>query len=500
MWLSNKKCAVERPRLTMLRKSHFYVAIALLFALRILHFGPEIDAPHDWRQCDTAQYIWDFYHNGIDLLHPAVCWMGASDTLALEFPLPEAIVTLVQKVFGASIPLARLVFLCFFGGALFYLYKIADLLFGRQTAQLATLVYLALPLSIYYSRAIHIDFAAVLSAHAMLYYFLLAVQKRRWEYMLASSVAATLAFVIKVPYAFYFAIPMLFYAHQQKNLGWVFRTGLWYVPALAAFWLWQRHVNSINSASPNLDYILHFRKMTQSAGWYFGTFQQRFSLYPWKILLQRGVLEVVGIGGLVFFLAGMRNLKQIPQYQFLLYWILGLVIYMLLFFNLNFVHNYYQIPLLAPVAILCALGLQNLANNKPLKLLLGGSLLFVANWIYAEMNYYEIATDHVEIGQLIQQNTPDSALVIVTYQNLDCRNPKILYRAKRRGWSVEETALKPEVIQRLHKEQNAQLWVYTGSRLPLETTNLSSKLPQPRVFLLNSSDQKVYIFDLNLLK
>ena len=75
--------------------------------------------------------------------------MGASDTLALEFPLPEAVVAAAYRIFGESIFLARLIFLGFFAGTLYYFYKIANLLFGRELAQIATLVYLALPLSIF---------------------------------------------------------------------------------------------------------------------------------------------------------------------------------------------------------------------------------------------------------------------------------------------------------------------------------------------------------------
>ena len=130
-----------------LPKFIFPIALTLLLTLRRLHLTPEIDAPHDWRQCDTAHYIHDFYQNGIDLLHPKVCWMGASDTLALEFPLPEAIVAAAYQVFGEHLPLARLIFLGFFVGAVFYFFKISALLFGEPLAQLATLVYLFLPFS-----------------------------------------------------------------------------------------------------------------------------------------------------------------------------------------------------------------------------------------------------------------------------------------------------------------------------------------------------------------
>ena len=159
-------------------------------------------------------------------------------------------------------------------------------------------------------------------------------------------------------------------------------------------------------------------------------------------------------------------------------------------------HNYYQLPLLAPVAILCARGLQTASAAKPLRLLLFFGFLAVANWIYCEKNYYQVAYDHVEAGRLIRENTPDSALVIVTYQNLDCRNPKILCRALRRGWSVEEAALKPEVITRLRAEQGAQCWVYIGAGLPRQMQEYLAALPTPRVFDMSSVPQKLYIFDL----
>ncbi len=481
----------------MFRTSWFFWAVALLLALRLWHFGPEIDAPHDWRQCDTAYYIRDFSQNGIDLLHPAVCWMGRSDTLALECPLPELVVALAYRVFGESLPLARVVFLCFFIGALYYFYKTTHFLFGRPVAQLATLVYLALPLSIFYSRAIHIDFSVVFLAHAMVYYYLVGVEKRRWVYIVLSSLAAALAFAIKAPYAFYFFFPMAVYTIRQKAFWWTVRQGGFYGLALVSFWWWQQHVNTLNSAAPNLDYILHYHKMTQSASWYFGTLQQRLSPYHWWILLQRGVLDVAGVGGIVFFLLGWRRLGRLSNRAFLLCWMLGLAGYVLIFFNLNFVHNYYQIPLLAPLAVLVALGLQTAAAGKMRLLAVFFGLLVVVNVAYTEAYYFKISAEHVEIGRLIRENTPDSALVIVTYREMDCRDPRILVRARRRGWSVEEAALRPTVIERLRKEQGAQYWAYTGPVLPRDQWyGYLARLSEPRVFRLNSVPQRLYLFEL----
>ena len=112
------------------------------------------------------------------------------------------------------------------------------------------------------------------------------------------------------------------------------------------------------------------------------------------------------------------------------------------------------------------------------------------------MCYFKISADHVEIGRLIEENTPDDALVIVTYQKMDCRDPRILYRARRRGWSVEEAALRPEVIGRLHREQGARFWAYAGAEPPQHIRGYLDSLPRPQVFDVSSVSQKLYIFDL----
>ncbi|MBK8557243.1 MAG: glycosyltransferase family 39 protein [Lewinellaceae bacterium] len=474
----------------------FPVAIILLFLLRFLHFGSAIDAPHDWRQSDTAFYIQDFYENGIDVLHPRVCWMGANNTLALECPLPEALIAAAYRVFGPSIPLARLLFLLLFAGAVYFFYKVIALLFGSELARWASLVYMALPLSIYYSRAVHIDFSAIMLSHAMVYYYLLGVHHRRWAFLLLSSVAASLAFVIKAPYAFYFALPMLAYAAHTKSLKWVLQRAWVYALAFGCFWAWQTHATALNSVSPNLDYILHFRKFDNNLSWYFGTLQQRLTAYHWKVLLQRGVLEVCGLGGIFFSLFGFRRLQNLPNVRILLWWIVGLAAYVLIFFNLNVVHNYYQLPLLAPVAVLCARGiLSNSGTKQQFAPLLFG-LLLTANWLYAEHYYYQIDTDCQEIAQTIRVNTPDTSLVIVSYKDMDCRNPKILYPAQRRGWSVEETALKPLVIERLRDEEQANIWVYIGEKLPSNMKGFTQNLSLPQVFELNGGAEKIFLFDL----
>jgi 4-amino-4-deoxy-L-arabinose transferase-like glycosyltransferase len=423
--------------------------------------------------------------------------MGKTDTLALEFPLPEAIVAVSYQILGESIPLARLVFLLFFIGAVYYFHKINVVLFGSYLARIATIVYLALPLSIYYSRAIHIDFSVLFFVHSMVYYFIIGVQRRSTKPIFISVLAACFAFTIKAPYAFYWAIPMLWFALHQKALGWIFRFLGLYLLSIACFYLWQRQVAFVNSQSPNLDYILHYHKMVDNTGWYFGSWQQRFSPYPWWVLLQRSVLEVAGLGGIIMFVLGWIKIRELPHFQFLLYWFGGLIVYIMIFFNLNFIHNYYQIPLLAPCAIIIARGIQWLGSHHLHWAWISLGFLGVVNVGYSEASYFVKQPLYEEVGSLIKANTPDSSLVIITFETMDCRNPQILYRARRRGWSIEEAALKPEVIQRLKREQGAHFWAYAGADLPTSIIQADIlRLADPQGFELNVPGIKLYLFDL----
>lgn len=478
-------------------KKYFVFFTLILLVLRFLHFGPELEAPHDWRQCDTAHYCRDFYENGLDLLHPKVCWMGNRDTLALEFPLPEAIVALGYRFTGESILLARLFFFLFFGLSVFYLYQFTGLLWGTGMARISSLIFMGAPLSLFYSRAIHIDFFVVFCTHAMVYYFLSGLKNKRTITLILSSVFAALAFLVKPAYPFYWAIPLLYYVHYLRQWRWFLSRSIIFMLPLVLFFWWQHHVFTINNASPDWSYILHYHKMIQSPGWYFGHFKYRFQLYPWYILFLRSAGEVAGFAGGVLLIFGLIRSKNIPQAGFLWSWLTGTGLYILVFFNLNVVHNYYQIPLVAPAAVLIGWGILSAAQNNQIKILSMSSAVVLVNFIYAEINYYGISHDHVEAGRIIQENTPEQALVIVTYGNLDCRNPQILYRAHRKGWSVEEAALNPTVLTRLRQEEKAAYWIYIGQDVPQSTFYaLPGSLIVVKSIPLKSVKKTAFIFKL----
>jgi 4-amino-4-deoxy-L-arabinose transferase-like glycosyltransferase len=450
----------------------FWLPAILLVGLRFLHLGPELDDPHFWRQSDTANYIWDYYQNGVDLLHPSVCWMGAHKTVIFEFPLPEAIVAWLYQALGPDLIWGRLFFLLVYLGGAIYFFKIVRHLTQAELAAVATLIYLTLPLGIVYSRAIHIDFSAVFCAHAMLYYVLRAVDRESRGLFLVAMLFAALGFMIKAPYVFFLALPAAGYIHFHSKWRFFLRsTPLLAIPVLS-FAAWQWHVVRVNSAMPDWSFIPEYHKMDNMGRWYFGLPEHRLEVPLWRLLWGRLKYEIAAIWGIPLLLIGL--VMRVWDYgtNVMRLWAAGSFMYLLIFFTLNVIHDYYQIPFLAPVAFFMALplfGLYQLAGSwSPVV----GRLILILCWgVFAihcirltegkSLNqgeqeyfgtYYREDELALKTGRLIREHTPEDALVIATFGGLDCRCPNILYTARRNGWSIGKQNLSVALLEQLRAE------------------------------------------------
>jgi hypothetical protein len=303
---------------------------------------------------------------------------------------------------------------------------------------------------------------------------------------------ASIGVLVKSPYFIMLIGPMIYIAHNNKAWLWMLKTSFLFLIPIVLLFFWQQHVYRMNNNSPDWDYILHYRKMTNNWGWYFGTLRQRLYWYNWYILFKRGVFEVTGLGGILFFILGCTKLFKKENFIWLL-WIIGGIFYVLLFFNLNVTHNYYQLPLMAPAAFLLAKGwdLMALHGSRFVLLAIGASIL--VNIIWSELTYYKINKEELKVARLVEDNTLPEDLPIITYNGMDCKNPKILARAKRKGWSIEENAVSPEVLQRLSQEEGARVWFYVSKSG--KPPNVDYPLTKPVVYLLDEV-RKLYIYSL----
>ena len=328
------------------------VCLLFLIGSRVPHLTGPVDDPHSWRQCDTANYARAFHKDGINLLRPSVCWMGNYKTVVLEFPFPETLMAIAYNLFGPNIAYARLITLLFFMGSAIYLFFVVKYLFDDHVAFIATAIYIILPLSLFYSRAVHVDFCAVFFAHAMVYYFLRGYEEKSLKFNLVGMLAACMAFLVKAPYVFYFVLPLLCFMLTRFNLKKISCFLLLISVPVILFIIWHLHVNRINSAAPDWFFIPGYGKFVNMANWYYGPLVMRWDSRIWKTLLRRLQFEVVSKTGAYLFFLGLIGSfikyitlkKRRRSLLFLWTWLAGVFCYLLIFLNLNNIHNYYQIP------------------------------------------------------------------------------------------------------------------------------------------------------------
>lgn len=485
--------------------SYFLIAILFLgLSTRFLHFGTKIEDPHSWRQSDTAQYIWNFYTDGIDLFHPGVCWMGAHKTVILEFPLHQAFSASLYFLLGPRHKYARLITFIFFLVSLGYFFLILKRLFHESFALLATSMLSWLPLGIYYSRAIHIDFSAVAFGMMGFYYFLAWVESKRSKQLYISIIGFVLGFLIKAPYIFLFAFPLVYYISLYQHWKRVFSVIYLLATPIIAFILWRWHVVNVNQAAPDWFFIPGYVKFTEMSDWYFGSIAQRKDTYVWSVLAKGFLFHTVTPAGFVPFLLGLiiwRPTRSTFHPIFLQIWWWSAALYGLLFFNLAYFHDYYHIPFLFPSVALISLAMfYFLATFSffPVHLRYGLCMLYITVFAYqafqySEKTYYKLDEQIIQAGKVVQAHTEEASLIITSAPLMDCRNPNWLYRARRLGWSIMPQHLSHSLID--HLQEEGATYIATLSS-PLVDSLLPQTLDLTKLPLSLEKADTVYLYSL----
>lgn len=432
-----------------------FVLILVALLLRAPHMGEAIDSPHTWRQCDTAQYIHAFFTDGIDLLHPSVCWMGNHRTVILEFPLPEAVTAVAYHLFGPSHVTARWVTLIFFMGSTLFLFLFVRSITDRATAGLAVVLSMILPLALFYSRAIHIDYAALFFVHAMAWLWAEAIRKNSVRFLWLGSAPAAMALIIKAPYVLPFVPVLIWMSITRRRWPLVLKNAPALIAPAAIFIAWQWHAMAVNGSAPDWSFIPTYRRFTDNSHWYFGALSMRQNLAHWLTLGHRIVFEVTGLIGLVLALIGFWVSAAERRWD-LFMWLAGAAVGIVLFFNLNVMHNYYQVPLVGLASVAIALGIRHLATLIPARWEVQHGILLILVLIvgaecvkWSEKNYYTILEPIRSAGLAIGTVVPEGELVVTSFGGLDPRSPHLLYRARRYGWSIPIHDLNPNLLDRL---------------------------------------------------
>ncbi len=171
---------------TWLPRIRLVVFLGLL--VRVPTFFSPVTAHHGWRQTQTAWTIRQFARYGIDWLRPEVPIFGFRSQVVYEFPLFQAMASLLAKTGLSSVLAGRLTCLASFCVATWMTFVIGRKLLGARRALIGAAIFGLSPFSLYWSTSVMIDYLvlslALVMVWAMLKWF--DHHDARWPFVAAA--------------------------------------------------------------------------------------------------------------------------------------------------------------------------------------------------------------------------------------------------------------------------------------------------------------------------
>ncbi len=444
----------------------FIILLALL--VRSYHITSPTDGIHIFRQTQTAGLIRDYYRDGIDLFYPRVISLGAPGYIVLEFPLYQAVAALLYKILSPELLWARVLSIFCSLLSIVFIYRITIKFIDQKSAIFASLFFAFMPLNIFYNRVPMPDSMTILFSLIMFDFLIEGIDNKKYILLFIGIVAGCFGLMMKSPNVAPLYLPIIYMTYKRdKNIR-----SFANIRFLSAFLipitmmvLWQHHANSVNemyvstSKYPEGLYSSIAIRLHPFNTWYFGTLAQRLDPQNYVIILGRIFRDMLSVVGLLFFAVGLYALMKKKLGAFFYIWLFSVLCSMMVIFNLNVIHNFYQLPLTPLLSIFCGIGcayLHDVVKNKKIALLVTAGLICVYLFMsmkIAKNRFFVLGeSDLIAVGQYIDNHTEKDVMIATSMPDSDLWNPMLLYYSDRHGFTVPHKRINNEMITYLRSE------------------------------------------------
>jgi 4-amino-4-deoxy-L-arabinose transferase-like glycosyltransferase len=403
---------------------------------------------HPFRQTQTAYPAVLFSEQGIDLLHPTLPVLGRPFEVPFEFPLFQAFASLVMDAGIRPDPALRITGLAFFLATAALIYLIVRRLAGIPGAVAATLVFVASPFGLVWSRTSMIEYLATAAVLAWVLCWLIWVDRRRWGWLVGAVAAGVVAAMVKITTAAFWGLPIvaLFFAVRpvrgRASLQLAVAIA---IPALAGL-AWTGYADGIKSGNP------FAAQLTSGAlgAWNFGSIPQRLAPAEQDLLIQRAIL---GLGGwwpaATAIVAAAAAVVALQRRAFWIALVGVVILPPLVLFNLYAIHDYYWIAVTPAAAMLAGAGVAAGWSHLPrlaLRALLSVGLVAILVVGLADGSgywrpIYGAPADPAGVlpaaAALEGASEPDDLVLVIGAD----WSPAILYYARRQGLAMPDWAI-----------------------------------------------------------
>ena len=481
---------------------------------------------HRWREVFNADIARNFAERSMNIFYPQVNWGGASDPyVGMEFPLMHWIVALTYGVFGENAMFGRLVSMVFSVATIWAIFALGSHLFGMAVGRAAAFLMAISPSAVFFGRFFITDTPMLFFSVVAVLAWVVYLDTGATAAAITGAVSAALAFLVKIPAVIVLA-PIAWAAWEAR--GWSAlkdrRLVLGLLGALAATAVWYWHADVLfhrtglgvaiwhpagtyampiaAAAGPFLEvYNLGNLALLRSPEFYTAMVNRTWDLH-------------LTPGGFILSLFGLLTTWRRPRRHIVDVWLASVLFFMLLTADGNRYHEYYQLPMLPPAALLFGLaaapafdGVWLRANGGRLLGTLGSAaaILVLALLSFSHSGVVrdlyrpdKLDMGPIEAGRVIESVVSPAALIVtVEYEEHGNNSPILLYWAHRRGWTFDLESISPHVIDLLRRQYGARYFATTiWPRVAASHSDVAEYLRSRKQIPLDGVPPNTVLFDL----
>lgn len=480
----------------------FVLAFLVGLALRCQHISLPIAEAHSWRQITNADIARNFAEISANIFYPQASWGGPSDAyVSMEFPLLQWMAGMLFRVFGTHELICRILAIAFSMGTVIAIYELGTLIFSRAAGRAAAFLAAISPSLVFFGRTFISDTPMVFFSAAGMWGLVRYAQTHSRQAAVWGITCTTLACLVKIPAVLILA-PIAWLAwtdttdrvapwwhlgpHIRAVLQPVWIAALVVPLVLTALWYWHGdnlfHQTGLGQAifhpsggySPEV--AMAMGPIMGVSHW--STLHQLTDREFYSTLLDRTYYLHLTPTGFALTLVGFAIAWTDRRAVVVLVWLAAVVLFILASAEGNRYHEFHQLPMLPPAALLFGLAaraafdrewLRHHTGSRVVPVAVALCILFVGllGFSYSNVVYNFFRPDRLDLrtiaaGQTIDQIIPaDDTVVVVEYGQYGANSPILLYRAHRRGWSFDLSSISPHVVQRLQRQFGADYFATT---------------------------------------
>jgi 4-amino-4-deoxy-L-arabinose transferase-like glycosyltransferase len=408
----------------------------------------------------------------------------------MELPLLPAVVAVFYRVLGENFLIGRVVVIASSLATVLAIYLLGRRLFGEAAGRAAAFLFAISPTAVYFGRAFIVDTPTVLFSVAAILAFIVYTETDQPKYAVIGGACLALAWMVKLP-AFLTFGPVAFIGMRARKFSLV--KDKWFLAAVAfafittALWYW--HANNLylrtgltvgiwRGAGTYPGLLGELAGPTSTfTGW--STRELLMGSNWWRVLFTRFWMMHLTPAGFVLAAVGLILALRIPRASVIYVWLAACVSFIFAVGTGNFGHEYYQLPILPPLALFFGVAAAPMFDGEFLTRKVGriiGPLLAAAlltvlalvsfNESFVVRNFFRpelLDYTPIRAGAAIDQVTPkDATLIVVEFGVSDnaANAPMLLYHARRRGWSFDLRGLTITAVEELRR-RGAQYFATT---------------------------------------